>query len=496
MGEAVRDLLASGGGHPRPGHDVGDHPPITPMRAANEAELGGDMWRLYEYVVSHFLASLSPDCRYAQTTMELRVGQEEFSISGKKVIKPGFTALLTSMAIHEDETVPDLANGSQLDVKEVRVADGQTSPPDYLTEAELITMMEQHGIGTDASIPVHINTICQRNYVTVMGGRRLQPTNLGIVLVHGYQKIDRDLVKPNMRSSVEKQLNLIAAGKADYDAVLQHTLSTFLAKFNYFVDQIPAMDSLFEVTFSKLAESGRPLSRCGKCMRYMKYISAKPQRLYCPQCDDTYSLPANGSIKLNKEIKCPLDNYELVLWSAGGRGKTYSLCPYCYNHPPFPGMKRGSACIRCAHPTCAHSLAKVGVGECDECEEGWLVIDPNSGPKWKVFCNSDKCNLLLHLCQDAVKLTVSDDVCQACSAMQLSVEFHKDKTPLEGGKTSYAACMFCDDVLQGLVQWEHAVAKHPMHRRGGGGGRKGRGGHRRKAAKPKDKMAALAAYFV
>ena len=44
-------------------------------------------------------------------------------------------------------------------------------------------------LGTDASIPVHINNICERNYVTVTGGRRLVPKNLGIVLVHGYQKV-------------------------------------------------------------------------------------------------------------------------------------------------------------------------------------------------------------------------------------------------------------------------------------------------------------------
>lgn len=58
-----------------------------------------------------------------------------------------------------------------------------------------------------------------------------------------------------------------------------------------------------------------------------------------------------GAIKLYKGLECPLDGFELVLFSlAGVDGKTSPLCPFCFNHPPFedagqvraPGQRRQS----------------------------------------------------------------------------------------------------------------------------------------------------------
>lgn len=74
-------------------------------------------------------------------------------------------------------------------------------------------------------------------------------------------QIDIELVLPTMRSAVEKQLNLIAQGKAYFDDVLKHALNIFCLKFKFFVENICGMDELFEVTFSPLAATGKPLSR-------------------------------------------------------------------------------------------------------------------------------------------------------------------------------------------------------------------------------------------
>ena len=59
-GIKLNNLLA------KKGMDAGDHPPITPMRKAEQGELSGDDWRLYDYVTRHFIATLSPNCKYSK----------------------------------------------------------------------------------------------------------------------------------------------------------------------------------------------------------------------------------------------------------------------------------------------------------------------------------------------------------------------------------------------------------------------------------------------
>jgi DNA topoisomerase-3 len=53
-----------------------------------------------------------------------------------------------------------------------------------------------------------------------------------------------------------------------------------------------------------------------------------------------------GQIKQYQGHTCPLDGYELVLYSLSGLdGRTYPLCPLCYNHPPFEdAAKVGGVC--------------------------------------------------------------------------------------------------------------------------------------------------------
>ena len=113
-GADCKALLQGAFAKPRKGHDAGDHPPITPCRAAGRGELDGDAWKLYDYIVRHFIGTVSPNCKYEQTTVKIDIAEEEFTYSGKKVTDPGFTEVMKWQAIPPEENIPQVRSSYSL----------------------------------------------------------------------------------------------------------------------------------------------------------------------------------------------------------------------------------------------------------------------------------------------------------------------------------------------------------------------------------------------
>ena len=435
-GPEATALLNAGYNKPRGGKDCGDHPPIHPLRYASRSEMDRDSWSIFEYVCRHFLATISQDFVYEQSTIKLSIGDEKFSKKGSIPLSAGYTAFMPWAASTDDRLPSGIAAGDELLVVDVKIVDKKTSPPDYLSEADLISLMEKHGIGTDASIPTHINNICQRNYVQVSSGRRLIPTKLGIVLIHGYQKIDKSLCLPTSRAEMEKDLNQIALGKIDFKLVLKNTIEEFRKKFLFFRENVAAMDELFQVSFSSLAESGKPISKCGQCNRFMKLITTRPVRLYCQTCNETLSVPATGSLRTHKEMTCPNDNFDLLYCNGGVSGKSFVFCPFCYNNAPFAGMPKLSGCNNCTNSLCELSVLRNAIGQCKSCRlNGKLVPDPGCGPpKFRIRCN--QCLFMLEGKEDATRIDVESDVCVVCDSKFISLTRKSDGAVTRG-------CVFC-----------------------------------------------------
>ena len=84
--------------------------------------------------------------------------------------------------------------------------EGSTCAPSLLSEADLIALMEKHGIGTDATHAEHIETIKSRMYAGVQDDGRFLPRSLGMGLVKGYDAMGIALSKPNLRAELEADL--------------------------------------------------------------------------------------------------------------------------------------------------------------------------------------------------------------------------------------------------------------------------------------------------
>merc|ERR1712151_1026054 len=101
-----------------------------------------------------------------------------------------------------------------------------------------------------------------------------------------------------------------------------------------------------------------------------------------------------------------------------------------------------------------HSAARLSVAVCPHCEDtekeadqGSLVFEPFSKPKWKLSCS--RCNVIMSVCDDAVKVSVSEQECECGSAL-LEVEFQKSKTPAGVENNRHTGCPFCDPILKPL----------------------------------------------
>ena len=128
-----------------------------------------------------------------------------------------------------------------------------------------------------------------------------------------------------------------------------------------------------------------------------------------------------------------------------------------------------------------------------------IIMDPMSGPKWKMACN--KCHKVLHIFKDTFKVSLSENGCDDCGASLIDVTFHRNKSPLPDDKTEHTGCAFSDTILVPMVKFDMAKGRHPMFRRGpeGSGRKRGRGRGkrgRRGRGNPKDKVAQLDAFFV
>jgi DNA topoisomerase III len=142
------------------------HPPIHPIaHVAANALQNAESRKVYEFVVRRFLACCSDDARGQATTVDLDLSGERFSVTGLVVLERNYLEVYPYDKWTSSQPLPQFTQGEMVMPTSLEMVEGKTSSPQYLTEPELIALMDANGIGTDATMADHIEKIATRKYV-------------------------------------------------------------------------------------------------------------------------------------------------------------------------------------------------------------------------------------------------------------------------------------------------------------------------------------------
>ncbi|EFW16583.1 DNA topoisomerase 3-beta [Coccidioides posadasii str. Silveira] len=245
-GQYSQGLMAGGFKQPRSGrHNDQAHPPIHPVTYVAPSVLTADERRVYEFVVRRFLACCSDDAKGETSEVDIQYGDEKFHAQGLIVLERNYLDIYVYDKWESSQELPKFTVGEVFEPKEAKITEGKTTPPNYLTEPELIGLMDANGIGTDATMAEHIFKIKDRQYVATRrrGGNgrnsveEFIPTKLGVALVEGYDNLVLDLAdcpslcKPFLRKEMELRMRDICAGTTTRRQVVSENLEMYRRVF-------------------------------------------------------------------------------------------------------------------------------------------------------------------------------------------------------------------------------------------------------------------------
>lgn len=297
--------------------------------------LSNDEYKIYSIIYARALASLMKDAKVLATSVVLDNNNYQFKTTGQILIFDGYLKVYGEYTTNNDVILPDFDKYNGIvSTDDVTSEQKFTKPASRYTEATLIEEMERLGIGRPSTYAKTMETLRQRDYVSVED-KKFVPTEIGIETTDKLQEFFSNIINVEYTADMEEELDEIADAKLDNIKVLKRFYSEF--------------EPLVKTAFTEMEKkapvtTGESCPNCGSdlvirkgrygsftaCSNYptCKYIK-KEERVEnivcdCPKCDGEIIEKKTKRGKIfygcNKYPKC-----DVALWDK----PTGKLCPNC-----------------------------------------------------------------------------------------------------------------------------------------------------------------------
>ena len=388
-------------------------------------------YNLYKLIYDRFLASQMTDAVYDQVKIEVENSGYVFKTSGKVVTFKGFTAVYDDFKKEEDEgeeskNLPELTVGEKLKGVKCEGEQKFTKPPVRFTDASLVKIMEEKGIGRPSTYASIISVLTKRKY-TSKEGKFLVPTEIAFKMTDILVKYFPDIMDVGFTADMEDQLDDIENGGKDWRKLIGDFYPGFAEKLasavkdgdeetDFICDKCGAKMVRKNGRFGKyLACSNYPDCSniksenveesdeiCEKCGSVMIYKAGKYGKfLACPNYPTCTNIKALNEEK--SEEKCEKCGGETVV-KKGKFGK-YLLCKSCKNTKSL--AEDAGICPQCGNPTkkMASKSGKTFYGCSNYPECSFMSWDMPTGEK------CPKCDKYLVYAKDGNSVRCSDKDC-------------------------------------------------------------------------------------
>jgi DNA topoisomerase-1 len=156
------------------------------------------------------------------------------------------------------EEMPTLQTTEELDLVKIIPEQHFTKAPPRYSDASLVKVLEEKGIGRPSTYAPIIRTVTNRNYVK-RTGRNLQPTELGELVNSLLVDNFPDIVDETFTARMEGELDEVEDGKVAWVAVMKEFNSSFTEKLKEAKERMKSVKRQVVETDQVCEKCGRPM---------------------------------------------------------------------------------------------------------------------------------------------------------------------------------------------------------------------------------------------
>ncbi|WRD46144.1 type I DNA topoisomerase [Helicobacter pylori] len=367
--------------------------------------------KLYALIYKRFLASQMQDALFESQSVVVACEKGEFKASGRKLLFDGYYKILGND--DKDKLLPNLKENDPIKLEKLESNAHVTEPPARYSEASLIKVLENLGIGRPSTYAPTISLLQNRDYIKVEK-KQISALESAFKVIEILEKHFEEIVDSKFSASLEEELDNIAQNKADYQQVLKDFYYPFmdkieagkkniisqkvhektgqscpkcggeLVKKNSRYGEFIACNNYPKCKYVKQTENahdGANQELCEKCGGEMvQKFSRNGAFLACnnyPECKNTKSLKNTPNAKeIIEGVKCPECGGDIAL-KRSRKGSFYGCnnypkCHFLSNHKPI-----NKRCEKCHYLMSERIYRKKKAHECIQCKERVFLEEDN-----------------------------------------------------------------------------------------------------------------------